>query len=160
MASDKPDKQAGAAAIRIAAMNLLARREHSRSELADKLTRRFPDSPSIEQQLDQLQADGLQSDQRFTQAFINSRIGRLQGPLKIRQELNRFGLEDGLVSHTFEALSTDWLELALEAARRKFGAKNLTPPRERDRARQFLYRRGFDSETCVRAIDQLRRTPS
>src|SRR6056300_496899 len=141
--------------IRVSAMNMLARREHSRSELFNKLIRRFPDSQKVEQELDRLQADGLQSDQRFVQSFIAGRISRNQGPLKIRQELLRFDLNETLVSAAFEKADTDWRELAIDAARRKFAGKSLKLPKERDRARQFLYRRGFDSETCVRAIEQV-----
>jgi len=141
--------------IRVSAMNMLARREHCRSELFTKLIRRFPDSQKVEQELDRLQADGLQSDQRFVQSFIAGRIYRNQGPLKIRQELQRFELNEVLVSEAFEEAGADWLELAVDAAKRKFAGKSLKLPKERDRARQFLYRRGFPSQTCVRAIEQV-----
>lgn len=146
--------------IRVSAMNMLARREHCRSELFDKLLRRFPDSQKIEEELDRLHTDGLQSDQRFVQSFIAGRISRYQGPLKIRQELKRFQLEEALVSQAFEAADIDWQQLAFEAAQRKFSNKDLSAFKEKDRARQFLYRRGFDSETCIHAIEKITKNSS
>ena len=58
---------------RYSAMNLLARREHSYVELERKLKQRgFADSV-IEQALQRLQEQGLQSDQRFVESFIRAR---------------------------------------------------------------------------------------
>lgn len=141
--------------IRVSAMNMLARREHSRSELFEKLIRRFPDHDKVDQELSNLHSDGLQSDERFIQSFIAGRISRSQGPLKIRQELKRYDLDATLVAAAFEKVDQDWQRIAVEAAQRKFAGKNLKMPKERDRARQFLYRRGFDSDTCVRAIERV-----
>lgn len=152
--SDSPEEIRGND-IRIAAMNLLARREHSRSELFAKLTRRYPDGEKVDRELDQLVTDGLQSDERFVKSFISGRLSRMQGPLKIHQELKRFNVEESLVSSAFSACDVDWQSLALEAVQRKFGGKNLGSRKEKDRARQFLYRRGFPSEICVGAVDEL-----
>lgn len=141
--------------IRVSAMTLLAGREHSRAELFNKLVRRFPDAEKVDVELDRLEQEGLQSDQRFIHAFISGRVGRHQGPLKIRQELKRFELDEVLVTQVFDEMDIDWSQLAFEAAQKKFSTKDLSVFKEKDRARQFLYRRGFDSETCIRAIEQL-----
>lgn len=141
--------------IRVSAMTLLARREHSRAELFNKLVRRFPDAEKVEFELNRLEQEGLQSDLRFVNSFISSRVGRYQGSLKIRQELKRFDLDEMLITRVFDEMEIDWPQLAFEAAQRKFSNKNLSLRRERDRARQFLYRRGFETSVCVRAIEQL-----
>jgi regulatory protein len=146
-----------AAEIRVAAMNLLARREHCRTELIEKLQRRFENIEVIEQQLESLQAEGLQSDRRFLEAFVSARVSRLQGPLKIHQDLKHFDLPEAMVREVMDNAAIDWRELAMEAARRKFSGREVTAPRERDRARQFLYRRGFSSDDCVRAIEKIGR---
>ena len=59
-------KQVDTKTVRLKAMDYLARREHSRRELALKLARKFPDSDELDRVLDTLAADGLQSDRRFT----------------------------------------------------------------------------------------------
>jgi len=45
--------------IRLAAMNLLARREHSVRELRNKLKRRFPDDSMIDEQIARLTGQNL-----------------------------------------------------------------------------------------------------
>ena len=54
--------------VRLAAMNLLARREHSRYELRNKLKRRYPDEVVIDEQLDRLVDERLLCDARFAEA--------------------------------------------------------------------------------------------
>jgi len=74
--------------VRRAAMDLLARREHSRYEIAVKLARRFGDNPKLfEQEVVKLTDEGLQSDRRLAEAFIRARTNRGRGPVKIKMEL-------------------------------------------------------------------------
>ena len=51
------------------ALNLLARREHSRVELENKLSKKGFPHEQIERALKQLAANDLQSDQRFLEDF-------------------------------------------------------------------------------------------
>ena len=73
--------------IRLSAMGMLAGREYLRSQLATKLENKFDNSPLIPAVLDQLAAENLQSDHRFIEAFIRSRISRGQGCTRIRLDL-------------------------------------------------------------------------
>ena len=62
--------------LRVAAMNALGRREHSSHELKQKLQQRFKEASldEIDQVLGRLQSQNLQSDERFTEMFVRSRI--------------------------------------------------------------------------------------
>ena len=60
--------------IRIAAMDFLARREHSRRELRQKLLRRFKAPELIDTQLNRLTEENLQSDSRYAGSFLRQRI--------------------------------------------------------------------------------------
>lgn len=64
------------------ACKLLAKREHSRKELQTKLAKKCPQPELMEQLLDELSAKGLQSDQRFTERFVQQKISKGNGPLK------------------------------------------------------------------------------
>lgn len=132
--------------IRLAAMDLLARREHSRLELERKLLKRFSDRlETIEAELDKLAAEGLQSDERLAEAFIRARSNRGQGPSKIRMELRGKGLNDDAISLAFEASAVDWYELVHEVAQKKFG-QQLEAARDlklKARVFRFLQGRGF-----------------
>ena len=59
------------------AMDYLARREHGRGELLDKLTRFGFDPAVADDAVAQLVDDGLQSDARFAEAFVRSRINQV-----------------------------------------------------------------------------------
>lgn len=81
----KSEVEVTAVDLRRGAMDLLARREHSRQELQLKLGRRFDVEPEIiSRVVDQLAREGLQSNQRLAEAYLRYRSNRGQGPLKIK----------------------------------------------------------------------------
>ena len=110
-----------AAKIRIAAMDILTGREYSRAELAVKLNKRFDSHPAIQLVLVQISEEGLQSDKRFAEAFLRSRIYRGHGLSRIRQEIRQKGIADELLGQALEGADINWHKLAREVAQRKFG---------------------------------------
>ncbi|MBT6587039.1 MAG: regulatory protein RecX [Gammaproteobacteria bacterium] len=110
--------------VRRAAMDLLARREHSRYELLLKLTRRLGDNPElIDQEVGKLTDEGLQSDRRLAESFIRARTNRGQGPVKIKMELRAKQVGDELISIAFEECGIDFAALARSVAFKKFGVE-------------------------------------
>ena len=127
-------------------MNLLARREHSRRELLQKLSRRFPnEAERVGVEVCQLTAEGLQSDARLAEAFIRARTSRGQGPSKIRIELKGKDVTDADIALAFEEAEVDWFALASEVVLKKFGdlADQEVDIRLKARASRFLQQRGF-----------------
>jgi|TARA_B110000285_G_scaffold68230_3_gene78390 regulatory protein len=107
--------------VRRAAMDFLARREHSRYEILCKLTRRLGDNPDLfEQEVGKLTNEGLQSDRRLAEAFIRARTNRGQGPVKIKMELRNKQVSDDIITTAFEECGVDFLALAQSVAVRKF----------------------------------------
>lgn len=132
--------------IEIAAMNALARREHSRQELQFKLTQReFPEA-RIAEVLDSLAERNLQSDQRFAEAFVRMRAQRGKGPAFIRQELRQKGVDDDLAGTAFAEANADWFELALAAKQKRFGDALETDRNALAKQQRFLLQRGFTHE--------------
>ena len=87
--------------IRAKALELLARREHSRYELRVKLLTRYPDASFLDEILWELVQNDLLDDRRFADARIRSRIGRPGMSLdKIRAELLSRGVERGIVDES------------------------------------------------------------
>ena len=110
--------------VRRAAMDLLARREHSRYEILGKLTRRFGDNPKLfEQEIGKLTDEGLQSDRRLAEAFIRARTNRGRGPVKIKMELRDKQADDEIISTALEECGVDFKMLAQSVAVRKFGGE-------------------------------------
>ncbi|HEY5719880.1 MAG TPA: regulatory protein RecX, partial [Gammaproteobacteria bacterium] len=106
------------AAPRARALDLLARREHSRAELRRKLGGAGSDPAELDAVLDQLAAAGLQSDARYAESYVRSYAERGDGPLKIRQGLRQRGVDGSLIDAALEAAEVDWGE-RLESARAK-----------------------------------------
>lgn len=132
--------------LRRRAMDLLARREHSRRELRDKMLARIEAVTGIDGVLDRLEQEGLLSDRRFAEAFVRSRIGRGQGPVRIRQELRQRGVDEITAAQALEEQGCDWFALAEQVAHRKFGAESALDQRELARRLRFLQYRGFTAE--------------
>jgi regulatory protein len=139
-------KALDAAEIRRAAMDLLARREHSLRELRHKLLRRFGDTPLIEEALSRLADDNLQSDERYAGSFVRQRAARGYGPVRIRQEMREKGLDKPAIAAAMAGASIDWRSLAAEVSRKKFGDTRAADTRERARRSRFLLYRGFDAD--------------
>jgi regulatory protein len=140
--------------IRHRAIKLLANREHSRLQLARKLSDRGYDADEVEAVLGNLAREGLQSDERFTESFIRSRIERGQGPIRIAAELRERGIDDSMISDYLDFSDPQWQQQVAEVRRKRFGA---TPPDDyhaRAKQARFLQYRGFTSEQIRRVLDQ------
>ena len=132
-------------AVEAAAVRLLARREHSVDELRRKLTRKGYVPATIEPVIEKLAGKRLVSDERFTSAFVHHHAKRGQGPVRIRGELRQQGIPESQVEEALRRAEVDWVQLAREVRRRKFGT---VPPRslgERAKQARFLQYRGFDA---------------
>lgn len=132
-------------------------REHSRSELTQKLTQREYPRDDIDPALDALTEAGLLSDDRATRARIMSGLRRGHGPSRIRQSLHQAGLStDGEITGDDDE-SVDWVAQARELAERRFGVDAPADYREWARRARFLQSRGFDTETIRKALADVAR---
>ena len=159
MRRSKPDVvEAGGAAVdeaacTRAALELLARREHSRRELTRKLAARgFPDDvvPAV---LDALERTGALADARFSDSFVRSRIGKGQGPQRIRAELAQRGITDDEADGVLRAADVDWLAAIRAVRAKRFGPELPRDYVERARQARFLQYRGFDSAQIRAALE-------
>ncbi|GHC24062.1 regulatory protein RecX [Aidingimonas halophila] len=149
MVSSSQDAQASSP--RDDAIRLLARREYSRAELASRLAAKGHASQAIGECLDTLVAEGLQSDRRFAEHFIRSRIARGQGPVKIHAEFGQRGVEREWIDAALAEADVDWRELACETLAKRFSGPG-EGPRDRARRERFLAGRGFDFEQVRYAL--------
>lgn len=146
--------EAPATAARRAAMNLLARREHSFHELLDKLHEKFPDfdvSTVLVPALERLREEKLQSDERFAASYVRYRSNRGFGPLKIAAELYPRRIDSELQQQVLYHDGLDWEQLCSQALHDKFRLTRKPAPAERMRWQRFLLQRGFSQEQ-VRAV--------
>jgi len=140
-------------ACRRRALDILARREHSRLELERKLVDRgfLPDV--VDEILDALQADSLLDEGRFLESFIRTRVGRGQGPARIEAELGERGIDRSRVREWFRDAEFNWSSLAAGVRAKRFGPERPGNFEERARQARFLQYRGFDSEQIHAALE-------
>ena len=125
---------------------MLAAREHSREELRRKLGKYHRDPELIEQVLSDLQSSNLQSDARFAEHFVESRISKGQGPVRIRMELNERGVPGELIETALEPYADEWLELLTRVRNDKFGGEKPETGKLLGKQVRFLESRGFPGE--------------
>ena len=133
---------------------LLARREHSRHELRQKLARNGADMDEIEAALEKLAAGGLQSDARFAEHFVRARVRKGQGPLKIGQALRERGVGPDLITKYLGAGQIDWLRQARRVRAGKFGEPPPLDYQNKARQSRFLQGRGFESDVIQEALNE------
>ena len=73
------------------ALGLLARREHSRRELKNKLRQGGYEGEEAHAAIERLGAQQYQDDDRFAEALLRSRIAQGHGPMRLRVELKSHG---------------------------------------------------------------------
>jgi regulatory protein len=137
-------------------LQILAQREHSRSELRRKLLVHAQKDEAeaesatgqVEAVLDWLQANRYLCEERFVESRVHARASRY-GNLRIRQELAQHGV--ALSADAAQQLKDSELARAREVWSRKFGQLAADAA---DRARQmrFLAGRGFSGEVIRRVI--------
>ena len=144
---DSPDS---AAELRARALRLLARREHSRSELARKLRGHAESGEALEQLLDALAARNQLSDARYAEERTRQ-LARRFGAGRIRHDLIAKGVDAATAARFSAASGADDLARAREILARKYRGTAATP-QERARRVRFLQGRGFGYEIIRRAL--------
>lgn len=138
--------------IRRAALDLLARREHSARELREKLRQKFGTAPLLDEELDRLQAEGLLSDERFAEAFVRMHRGRGHGPVRILHELSLRGIDASLAEAAVDPRGDEWIELARRWRERRFGESIPASRSDWQKQARHLQARGFTAEQVRKAM--------
>lgn len=141
------------AACRKLALDLLARREHSRLELDRKLEKRVFGRALIDETLDELEQSGALSGRRFAESFVSVRAAKGQGPVRIRAELARRGVDGKDFDDVLNDAEFDWRAIAREARAKRFGSRAPANYAERAKQARFLQYRGFDMDQIDAALD-------
>lgn len=140
-----------AESLRGRALKLLARREHSRAELARKLAIHAEDPAEVERVLDDFERRGWLSESRVVEQLVHARRSRY-GARRIERDLREKGISEEAVAVALAGLKAGELEAAREVWRRKFGGRQPGGPAERARQVRFLQGRGFDLEVILKVI--------
>jgi regulatory protein len=140
-------QRGSAAELKTRALRLLARREHSRDELARKLSPHAESPEALETVLDFLVSKKFLSNERFAEVRAHW-LARKYGAAKIRRDLESKGVEQ----HLLERVSTEGeLERAQAILARK-SREPATTREERAKRARFLQGRGFSGDVIRRSV--------
>ncbi|HEX8979731.1 MAG TPA: recombination regulator RecX [Parasulfuritortus sp.] len=135
--------------LRERALNLLARREHSRVELARKLAA-HGEPDEITDLLDTLERENLLSNERYAEVLANVRSGR-HGSLRLKADLRDKGVPESVVAEVVRDARENDLESARAVWAKKFGRLPVDAA-ERAKQMRFLAGRGFPLEIVRRVV--------
>lgn len=144
MKEERPDTPVE---LKIRALRFLARREHSRAELARKLAPHAESTESLEAVLHDLAAKRQLSDERYAEVRAHW-LARKYGAAKIRQDLKAHGVADSMVERVSAEGDFDRARTILA---RKYRGPASTREEKARRAR-FLQSRGFSYDVVIRVL--------
>lgn len=142
------------------AIRRLAQREYGVEELRRKLKPYTTNSADVEAVLDQMKQAGQLSDDRFIEAYIQSRIRRGFGPIRIVEELKQKGITMEELEDSLAVWKTSWQSIAKRVLEKKYTERKMRTADELDRKtllatqKRFLIYRGFDMETINQVLDR------
>jgi len=131
--------------LKARALRYLARREHSRLELEQKLA---SDTQSVSLVLsgllDKLEQKGLLSAERFVEQMVRTHRPKF-GSQRIVYELKQKGINEHLIANVLPELKETELAVAYEVWRKKFGTLPINV-KEHSKQMRFMMSRGFSSQ--------------
>lgn len=132
-------------------MRALGRREHSAQQLRRKLVSRGYDEDTAAEAVGELSERGWQSDSRFAEMLIRSRVNQGYGRMYIEGDLRVAGVPDAEATAALEAADVDWTQAAIDLHARKYG-KAPEAMAERNKQYRYLAGRGFTSDQIRKAL--------
>ncbi len=122
---------------------MLARREHSAFEIRRKLKHKELDETEIDEAIATLQQEGLLSDERYAESYINMRQAKGYGPVRIAVELRERGVAEAVYEPYLRDQSIDWMAVLKAAYEKKYGSSRCDDYREKAKRMRYLQYRGF-----------------
>lgn len=135
------------------AVGLLARRDHSRQEIRQKLLVKQFDQLDIDKALDECEASGYLDDTRYARLLLRSHIAKGHGKSRVQQALIQKGVSKEITSCVLEQSDCDWFELAREKAIKKYRSSPIENPKEKAKRIRFLLGQGFSYDEVAYALD-------
>lgn len=143
------------------ALNILAFRARSSSELARSLIRKGEEHPHVDWTIARLTEQGLLDDEAFARSFARAKVvGGKQSRRRVQQDLARKGVSrtvsEDAIDTVFEEEAVDQRSIVEEAARKKLRSlAGLDPAVQRRRLYGFLARRGYELDDIRGALDAI-----
>jgi regulatory protein len=141
--------------IKETCLRLLARRDHSRKELLNKLTGKGFDREDVSAVIDELVQQGWQDDQRYAWNYARYRMQKGYGPVRIEYELRQNGVDEIDLDAVLQESDNSWMDLLEQVYNKKYNHKKNLDRNEWAKRSRFLLHRGFTGEMISALLDHL-----
>lgn len=151
--TEHDDPRVTRADVDAAASRLLARRDHARGELEDKLRRRDMPNELIDDVLDDFDERGYLDDRQFAVEQGSILARKCWGPRQIAAKLRKRGVSDEVIERALADIEQheDWSRRARERLVSRFSPPDELDDDDQQRAYRHLTYRGY-SPSLVRRL--------
>lgn len=154
--ADSPELADSYAKTKKTALNMLAMRDHSTTELREKLLRRDFDPAAVDRLIVKLERSNLLDDGQFAQRFAKAqRESRKLSRSALRRQLVKKGIDEETIAGVVAEVDGEE-DLAREVAEKKArSTRGLDHEVRERRILGMLARRGFSSTICLKVTREV-----
>lgn len=154
--ADSPELADAYAKAKKTALNMLAMRDHSSTELREKLLRRDFEPAAVDRLIAKLERSNLLDDSQFAQRFAKAqRESRKLSRSALRRQLVKKGIDEETIAGVVAEVDGEE-DLAREVAEKKArSTRGLDHEVRERRILGMLARRGFSSTICLKVTREV-----
>jgi regulatory protein len=141
------------AKLRERALDLLSRRDHSKTELSRKLYQKGGDRDEVQELILEFAERGYLDDRRFAENFVRYRAGKAWGRGRYRQELAKRGVRSDVISEVLQS-SPDISENALNEKLLQLIERETRKGKPAEKIAASLARKGFSLPAIRTALGE------
>ncbi|MGI6586887.1 MAG: hypothetical protein GX301_04345 [Gracilibacteraceae bacterium] len=139
-----------------AALYMLARASKTEKEIERRLCEKQHDSKAIKRAVQYLKKIGYINDESYAESYIRAIKGTTGASRRsIYQKLFSKGIDKEIIKQKLDEAEMDDYESAAIAARKKAPYLKGSSREKRIKLLNFLYRKGFGIDACIKAAEEL-----
>ncbi len=142
---------------KISALRYLSIRNHSSNELRQKLSKKKFAQDIIEKVLSELNNQNYLDDKKFAEQFFNELLGKFFGPLKIKNEMLKRGIERKIIDDVVQNYFNDdnfQMNVILQYLSKNKFPKKIKSKKELQKIYNHLIGRGFLSASILQGLKE------
>lgn len=134
-------------------IGLLSRREHTITELKQKLSLRDHEGPEVDEVIQFLIKENYQSDIRAAESIFRNRVSRGYGWLYIKNELKQKGVSSDISYSIHQEQDVDWYQQITETYSKKYADTEVVDLKDKAKRMRFLQYRGFSIDEILSVLN-------
>lgn len=135
-------------------LDLLSRRDHTKKELIQKLSKNVPRDIAINV-VEKIEDLGLINEENYAKIYASELVNRKgMSAFRVKQELIKRGIDRETADYVVEELDTDNKQCIINLLNKKFAYRNLSDEKELRRTINALIRLGYQYGEIKSALEE------